>query len=98
MNHKWDLTDESPYMKTITAMYFALTSLSTTGLGDLHPFTDNERCLGIILIFFGVIVFSYVLGVLRFLISNIDYFNGEFEYNDELERFFLLLTKFNYGN
>lgn len=85
-------------MQTITAMYYALTTLSTTGLGDFYPITDRERLLGILLIFFGVIMFSYILGELRFLISNIDSLNGEIEYNDELDNFFLLLTKFNYGN
>jgi len=43
-------------------------------------------------------MFSYILGELRFLISNIDSLNGEIEYNDELDNFLLLLTKFNYGN
>ena len=97
-NKKWDISRNSGGMQTITAMYYALTTLSTTGLGDFHPITDKERLLGIVLIFFGVIMFSYILGELRFLISNIDSLNGEIEYNDELDNFFLLLTKFNYGN
>ena len=97
-NEKWDISRNSGGMQTITAMYYALTTLSTTGLGDFHPITDKERLLGIVLIFFGVIMFSYILGELRFLISNIDSLNGEIEYNDELDNFLLLLTKFNYGN
>lgn len=97
-NDSWDISNDSGGMQTITAMYYALTTLSTTGLGDFYPITDNERLLGIILIFFGVIMFSYILGELRFLISNIDSLNGEIEYNDELDNFFILLTKFNYGN
>jgi len=77
INEHWDLTETQDL--TTTAMYFALTTLSTTGLGDLHPITDNERMLGIILIFFGVIMFSYILGELRYLMSNIDSLNGEIE-------------------
>ena len=50
--------------KTILSMYFALTSLSTTGLGDYYPITSEERILGALLLLFGICVFSYCHGEL----------------------------------
>lgn len=79
-------------------MYFALTSLSTTGFGDLHPRNDYERILGSMMLLGGVSCFSYVLNELSFMISNIQYLNGEIEYKDELEQFFIMLQKFNNGH
>jgi hypothetical protein len=46
-------------------MYFALTTLSTVGLGDLHPVNNFERVAGTVLFMSGIILFSYVLGELR---------------------------------
>lgn len=79
-------------------MYFALTSLSTVGFGDYYPITDFERLLCSVLLISGVLIMSYVLSELRFMMSNFFQFNGNIESNDELEDFFLLLTKFNDGN
>ena len=36
-NDKWDFIESSGLHRTIIAMYFALTSLSTTGFGDYYP-------------------------------------------------------------
>ena len=78
-------------------MYYALTSLSTTGFGDFYPKTNTERLFCSFMLLSGVMMMSYVLSELRFMVTNIDSLNGVIEFNDELECFFLLLTKFNYG-
>ena len=84
-------------MKTIAAMYFALTSLSTVGFGDLYPRNDYERLLGSIMLLGGVTCFSYVLNELSYMMSNIKFLNGEFNDKEELEKFFVMLQKFNDG-
>lgn len=66
-------------------MYFALTSLSTTGFGDLYPKNDFERFVCSFMLLGGVTVFSYVLSELRYMISNIKILNGEIEYKEQLE-------------
>ena len=76
-------------------MYFALTSLSTVGFGDLYPKNDYERLLGSIMLLGGVSCFSFVLNELSFMITNIKSLNGEIEYKEELEQFFVMLQKFN---
>jgi len=44
-------------------MYFAFTSLSTVGFGDLHPRNDPERVMCAIILLIGVAMFSYILGI-----------------------------------
>lgn len=94
----WDFTEFEGGEQTIVSMYYALTSLSTVGFGDYYPVTDFERIGCSILLLSGVLLMSYVLSELRFMISNFMMFNGNIEFNDELEDFFILLTKFNDGN
>jgi hypothetical protein len=46
----------------IAVTYFAFTSLSTVGFGDLHPRSDYERLITAFILLFGVAIFSYVMG------------------------------------
>lgn len=46
----------------ITCTYYAFTSLSTVGFGDLHPRYDEERIICAFLLLSGVAVFSLILG------------------------------------
>jgi hypothetical protein len=82
----------------IIATYFALTSLSTVGLGDYYPVSDLERLFGSLMLLAGVLMMSYVLSELRFMIKNFDALNGgDCESKDELEQFLILLEMFNYS-
>lgn len=78
-------------------MYYALTSLSTTGFGDLYPRNTLERFLCSFMLLGGVTIFSYVLSELRFMIENFEFLNGDIDHKDELEEFFVLIQKFNLG-
>jgi len=60
--HYHELTDKSDRDLTIVSMYFAFTSLSTVGFGDFTPRSDYERVLGAIMLLFGVLIFTYVMG------------------------------------
>jgi hypothetical protein len=96
-NDSWDFTRSSSIDEVITAMYFALTSLSTCGFGDMYPKTDVERVGCSLMLLSGVSVFSYVLGELRYMMSNMKNLESAIEEKEKLEMFFLLLEKFNYG-
>jgi hypothetical protein len=48
--------------RTILMVYYAFTSLSTVGFGDLHPRSDLERAFIALLLLFGVAIFSYIMG------------------------------------
>lgn len=52
----------------ITMIYFAFTTLSTIGLGDIHPKSDPERLFTIIIFVSGVSIFSYFLGNLNLIL------------------------------
>ena len=71
--------------KTLAAMYFAMTSLSTIGFGDMYPVNDLERLLGSFMLLCGVAVFSMVMGQLSFMVANMDILNGDQEDDDQLE-------------
>jgi len=47
---------------TIKVIYWGLTSLSTVGLGDLHPRSNAERLVVAFLLLSGVAIFSYIMG------------------------------------
>jgi hypothetical protein len=78
-------------------MYFALTSLSTTGFGDLYPVTDFERIAIAFILLIGIAMFSYILGELRFMIHSIHLCNSDFEHKEKLEQFFAVFEEFNNG-
>ena len=42
--------------------YFALTTLSTVGYGDLSPQSNVEKIVGIIIMILGIALFSYIMG------------------------------------
>lgn len=61
------LTEYHVYEKSHSARvyqvsYFAFTSLSTVGFGDLHPQSDAECFICSFILLFGVAIFSYCMG------------------------------------
>lgn len=45
----------------LAAYYYSITTMTTIGYGDVHPWSDTERILVIILEIFGTFVFAYVI-------------------------------------
>jgi len=60
--HYFGFTDKTANLTTLTIIYYGLTSLSTVGLGDLHPRSNAERLLVAFLLIGGVAIFSYIMG------------------------------------
>ena len=48
----------------LTAFYFTITTISTVGYGDFSPGTFLEKIIGILLMFGGVMAFSFATGSL----------------------------------
>ena len=71
-NDGWDYSTNNGIEVTIMAMYYSLTSLSTCGFGDLYPVTDVERVICSFMLLSGVSVFSYVLGELQYMVTNME--------------------------
>jgi hypothetical protein len=80
----------------IIAVYFAFTSLSTVGLGDLCPRSNNERIIGSVLLIFGVSIFSYIMGNLIESANKILIYDETLNEDEKLSKFFGVLESFNY--
>ena len=46
--------------RVIVLVYFAFTSLTTVGFGDFVPRNDIERTFTTFVVFFSIIIFSYI--------------------------------------
>lgn len=55
--------EDSHFKQMIKGQYYAFTSLSTVGFGDFHPKANYERIFCSIILLFGVMIFSYCIGV-----------------------------------
>jgi potassium voltage-gated channel Eag-related subfamily H protein 8 len=56
--------------KLVIICYYAITTLSTVGYGDLFPISNYEKIIGIIYMFGGVGFFSWIMGNFIEIISN----------------------------
>jgi voltage-gated potassium channel len=56
----------------INAIYWCITTLTTVGYGDISPVTDLQKILTMVAMFFGVVIYGYVIGNVASLLSNID--------------------------
>ena len=63
----------------IVSFYWATTTITTVGYGDISGTTDIERIFCTIIMLFGVIAFSFANGSLTSIIQNIDSNNALFE-------------------
>ena len=77
-NGNWNLEDYPQSTLATIGTYYALTTLSTTGFGDLYPITNVERIVCLIMFSLGVVVFSYIVGELSNLIGYSEYNSKKF--------------------
>lgn len=54
----------------ITSLYFALTTLSTVGYGDLFPVSQIERIFAVIVMLLGVAFFSFIMGNIMTIVED----------------------------
>jgi hypothetical protein len=80
---------------TIIILYYAFTSLTTVGFGDLHPRSNVERIFVSITLLTGVAIFSYIMGNFIEIIGQMMEINSSFHDGDNLDKFFGLIKRFN---
>lgn len=81
----------------IAVVYFAFTTLSTVGFGDIKPITNTERMIGSFILLFGVAVFSFIMGNFIEMLMEFKIVTSENEDNANLSKWFGLLARFNKG-
>jgi hypothetical protein len=65
----FELEDQTPAYKMITASYFSITTLSTVGYGDLYPISNYEKIFGMFIMLMGVAFFSFIMNSFIDIIS-----------------------------
>ncbi len=55
--------------RSIAAMYYALTTLTTVGFGDYYPISDVERMVGSFMLLFGVMTSNFIMGELLNIVN-----------------------------
>lgn len=78
-------------------VYYSFTTLGTIGLGDYHPFADEERIFIAFLFVSGTSVFSYMMGIFIEIVKKFQQLNKDLDNGDELSKFLLVIKRFN-GN
>lgn len=67
-----DLSDSGVLDRYVTALYWAITTLTTTGYGDIVPISTIERIYVITIMILSAGVFSYLIGKIGTVISLIE--------------------------
>lgn len=91
----FNLDSKEPLEGCLILTYFALTSLTTIGFGDIVPKNSIERIMCSFMLLFGVAIFSYVMNNFLDLVKEYKFYVGEFDEGDELNKFFGTMKKFN---
>lgn len=56
----------------LVSIYWAFTTLSTVGYGDISPYTSLEIIIAMLWMIFGLCFFSFTIGSLSSMLSSID--------------------------
>jgi hypothetical protein len=64
--------DQSYYDLYIIAIYWTLTTVTTVGYGDVSAFTTAEKVYNLFIMSFGVIMYSFAIGSLTTIVTNLD--------------------------
>ena len=97
IKYRLDEDNRSMWECTVILIYFAFTSLSTVGFGDYAPISNVERIAGAFMLLLGVAIFSYIMGNFISILHSFKDFNEDNQDEENLNRFFGTLQKFNGG-
>ena len=87
------LSKKNPIDSLITCFYFSLTTITTTGFGDITAMNIYEKLFSTILMLVGVLFFSFLMSLLYEEIRNV----GEDNQILEAQKLIFDLKKFNIG-
>ena len=90
----YELEKFAKIRRLVMCCYFALTTLSTVGYGDLVPQTNFEKIAGIIIMILGIAFFSYIMGNFNDVLINYDKKMGLQDKGSDLQVWMTSLSKF----
>ena len=64
--------DAPPHVQYLYSVYWALTTLTTVGYGDITPQNDLERAYSLFALLTGALIFGYMLSSIGSLVSAMD--------------------------
>lgn len=76
-------------------MYFMMTTMSTVGFGDLHPKSDAERLMCVVLFLVGGTFFSIIMGDFLDIFDKFISLRSGHDEGEQLSQFIGLLRYFN---
>jgi len=91
----YELYNDKPHEMVTKLLYYSATTLTTIGLGDFHPKGDVERIICAFLIFFGVMLFTFISSNLIIILQKIRDYQKPIGDEDLLNKFIFTLYKFN---
>ena len=86
------------YTSLIRVWYWALTTLTSVGYGDLRPVSNVERIITAFIFLCGVAAFSFIMGNFVDMLNEFRTVTAENEDYAGLSKFFGLLARFNKGH
>jgi len=89
-------SDHSYFDLYIISIYWFLTTVTTVGYGDVSAFTTSEKLYNLIIMSFGVIMYSFAIGSLTTIVTNLDAKTAEV--NQKLQILSSLRTEFKIEN
>ena len=66
-----DLQSAANWPRYVTAVYWAVISITTMGYGDVVPVTHEERIFCIVVALIGAVVFSFCMGTITKLVTSV---------------------------
>lgn len=76
------IADKTVFDKYITALYWAFTTMTTVGYGDITPYTVNEKIFAMITMILACGIFAYTVGSIGSLVSKQN--SGENAYREQV--------------
>lgn len=73
-----NIYDSSLMERYVNSLYYALSTMTTCGYGDLHPFSTNERLASMVAMIISSGLFGYIIQDVGRMVSNFNLLASEF--------------------
>ena len=75
---KYGIVGESTTFKYVSSLYWAFTTMTSVGYGDIHPTTVGERGVTMLCMIVSSGVFAFIIGDIGKLVGNFNVLAAQF--------------------